>query len=84
MCSHINIAAWDRHLARCKTAGLRHTIFGFFVVADPCCARVGVHLATLRFPALPCFPDDRILRASTERLRATVEVLKPYVFPFYR
>ena len=32
MCSHINIAAWDRHLARCKTTGLRHTIFGFFVV----------------------------------------------------
>ena len=105
MCTHINIAAWDRHLARCKTTGLRHTIFGFFVVADPCCARVGVHLATLRFPALPrfelqlmlhlvhvrfyaqaqrlaqCFPDDRILRAATERLRATVEVLKPYVFP---
>ena len=105
MCTHINIAAWDRHLARCKTTGLRHTIFGFFVVADPCCARVGVHLATLRFPALPrfelqlmlhmvhvrfyaqaqeleeCFPEDRILRAATERLRATVEVLKPYVFP---
>ena len=105
MCSHINIAAWDRHLARCKTTGLRHTIFGFFVVADPCCARVGVHLATLRFPALPRFelqlvlhlvhvrfyaqaqelekrfPGDRILRAATERLRATVETLKPYVVP---